>query len=117
MRVRYERPVNEFVMTFVGPVSRLRGAFVRPHDVELTIQPNGATERATIERVVHLGFEVRVELRLDDGHRLLAQATRAQADDLDLHDGQTVFVRPSRTRTFRRQEPSSASNAATASSP
>ncbi len=44
----YEHPANEFVMTFVGPVSRLRGEFVRPHDLELTLEPNGTTERAVV---------------------------------------------------------------------
>jgi sulfate transport system ATP-binding protein len=96
----YEHPANEFVMTFVGPVSRLRDEFVRPHDLELTLEPNGTTERATVERVVHLGFEVRVELLLADGAQLLAQATREQADELGLHDGQTLSVRPSATKTF-----------------
>jgi sulfate transport system ATP-binding protein len=90
----YEHPANEFVMTFVGPVARLGGEYVRPHDLELTLEPNGTTERATVERVVHLGFEVRVELRLVDGEEVYVQATRAQAEELDLSDGQTVYVRP-----------------------
>jgi sulfate/thiosulfate transport system ATP-binding protein len=98
----YEHPANEFVMTFVGPVSRMGDGYVRPHDLELTLEPNGTTERATVERVVHLGFEVRVELVLGDGKRLLAQATRGQADELGLHDGQTLFVRPAVTKTFAR---------------
>lgn len=89
----YEHPANEFVMTFVGPVSRLGGEYVRPHDLELTLEPNGTTERATVERVVHLGFEVRVELRLEGGDEVYVQATRAQAEQLDLSDGQTVYVR------------------------
>ena len=55
-------PANEFVMTFVGQANRLGDAFVRPHDLELTLEPNGATREAMVERVVHLGFEVRVEL-------------------------------------------------------
>jgi sulfate/thiosulfate transport system ATP-binding protein len=96
----YEHPANEFVMTFVGPVSRLHDEFVRPHDLELTLEPNGTIERARVERVVHLGFEVRVELLLPDGEPLLAQATREQADELGLHDGQTLYVRPSATKTF-----------------
>jgi sulfate/thiosulfate transport system ATP-binding protein len=91
----YEHPANEFVMTFVGPVARLGGEYVRPHDLELTLEPNGTTERATVERVVHLGFEVRVELRLADGEEVYVQATRAQAEELDLSNGQTVYVRPS----------------------
>jgi sulfate/thiosulfate transport system ATP-binding protein len=57
-------------------------------------------EEAMVERVVHLGFEVRAELVLDDGRRVSAQVTRDEADELDLHDGQTVFVRPSRTHVF-----------------
>ena len=73
---------------------------MRPHDLELTLQPNGTTEQATVERVVYLGFEVRVELELAGGEHVVAQATPAQADELGLHDGQTLFVRPSRTTSF-----------------
>ena len=41
--------------------------FVRPHDIELRLEPNGATTEAMVERIVHLGFEVRVELVRADG--------------------------------------------------
>ena len=60
----YEHPANEFVMSFIGPVNRLGEAFIRPHDIEVRVEPNGSTTEAMIERVVHLGFEVRVELVL-----------------------------------------------------
>jgi sulfate transport system ATP-binding protein len=96
----YEHPANEFVMSFVGPVNRLGDGFVRPHDVEVRLEPNGSTSRATVERVVYLGFEVRVELVLQDGERLWAQVTRGEADALGLASGSTVFVRPSNTRVF-----------------
>jgi sulfate transport system ATP-binding protein len=86
-------------MTFVGAVSRLGDEYVRPHDLELTLEPNGTTESATVQRVVYLGFEVRAELELANGGQVVAQATPAQADELGLHDGQTLFVRPSRTTT------------------
>ncbi len=99
-RELYEQPANEFVMSFVGPVNRLGDGWVRPHDVELRLEPNGATKEAMIERVLHLGFEVRVELVLQDGHRLVAQVTRDDAEQLELHEGQIVFVRPSRERVF-----------------
>ena len=67
----YEHPVNEFVMSFVGPVNRLRNdRFVRPHDIELRAEPNGITSEATVLRLVHLGFEVRVELEKEDGEAL-----------------------------------------------
>src|SRR5437870_13232282 len=55
----YERPANEFVMEFVGAVNRLGDAFVRPHDIELSLEPNGTTKEAMVVRLVHLGFEVR----------------------------------------------------------
>ena len=96
----YEHPANEFVMSFVGPVNRLGDGFVRPHDIEVRLEPNGSTTRAAVERVVHLGFEVRIELALAGGERLWAQVTRDQADDLALASGSVVFVRPSHTRVF-----------------
>src|SRR5205814_4735430 len=40
-RTLYDDPANEFVMSFVGPVNRLDGACVPPHDVELRHEPNG----------------------------------------------------------------------------
>jgi sulfate transport system ATP-binding protein len=96
----YEHPTNEFVMTFIGPVSRLGDGFVRPHDIEIGLQPNGATRSAQVTRIVHLGFEVRVELVLPDGERLWAQTTRKDVEALALDEGLNVFVRPSRTHTF-----------------
>jgi sulfate/thiosulfate transport system ATP-binding protein len=96
----YEHPANEFVMSFVGPVNRLGDAFVRPHDLELQLVPNGTTAEGMVERVVHLGFEVRVELVLDDGRHASAQLTRDEVEELELRDGQIVFVRPRRSTTF-----------------
>jgi sulfate/thiosulfate transport system ATP-binding protein len=96
----YDAPANEFVMSFVGPVNRLGDAFVRPHDVELLSEPNGETREAIVERLVHLGFEVRVELVRDNGAHLSAQLTREQADELELDPGQIVHVRPTRETVF-----------------
>jgi sulfate transport system ATP-binding protein len=96
----YEHPSNAFVMGFVGPVTRLGDSFIRPHDVELRLEPNGTTSEAMIERLVHLGFEVRVDLVLQDGQRLLAQVSREDAEQLELHQGQIIFARPSRVRVF-----------------
>src|SRR4051795_99426 len=68
-RELYDEPANAFVMSFVGPVNRLGDAWVRPHDVEVSHLPNGSTREALVERLVHLGFEVRVDLVRDDGER------------------------------------------------
>ena len=99
-RELYDHPANEFVMSFVGPVNRLGDTFIRPHDVEVLLEPNGATQEAMVERLVHLGFEVRVELLRDDGTQLSAQITREQAEVLELDPGQIVYVRPIRQKTF-----------------
>jgi sulfate transport system ATP-binding protein len=96
----YERPVNQFVMTFIGPVNRLDDTFVRPHDIELRAAPNGVTSRARVERLIYLGFEVRVELEREDGEHLYAQVTRNVADDLGLEEGGDVFVIPTNARSF-----------------
>jgi sulfate transport system ATP-binding protein len=96
----YEEPANEFVMSFVGEVSRLGDHLVRPHDIEVLMHPNGQTEEAMVERIVGLGFEVRVELALADGGEIWAQLTREQAEQLELREKQIVYVRPERTKTF-----------------
>ena len=100
-RELYDRPANEFVMSFVGPVNRLGDAFIRPHDVELLLEPNGSTQEAMVQRLVHLGFEVRVELVRDDGEVLSAQLTREQVEALELLPGQIVYVRPTRQTVFQ----------------
>jgi sulfate transport system ATP-binding protein len=88
----YERPANEFVMSFIGPVSHFGEELVRPHDIDVRREPNGSAERATVERVVHLGFEVRADLALDDGREVWVQMTRDEAQALDLQEGTQVFV-------------------------
>ncbi|HEX9379525.1 MAG TPA: TOBE-like domain-containing protein [Gaiellaceae bacterium] len=99
-RELYDNPANEFVMSFVGPVNRLGDTFIRPHDVELLLEPNGSTQEAMVQRLVHLGFEVRVELVRDDGESMSAQLTREQVEALELQHGQIVYVRPTRQTVF-----------------
>ncbi|HEX3910251.1 MAG TPA: sulfate ABC transporter ATP-binding protein [Solirubrobacteraceae bacterium] len=102
-RELYETPSNEFVMSFIGPVNRIGDAFVRPHDVQILAENDGNATEALIKRVVHLGFEVRVELTLPDGRDIWAQVTRANAQELELHEGQILPVRLPRPRVFQPQ--------------
>jgi sulfate transport system ATP-binding protein len=99
-QVLYEQPANEFVMSFIGPVNRLGESFIRPHDIDLSLEPNGSSQEAMIERVVHLGFEVRVEFTLPDGSQAWAQVTREQAQELELQPKQIVYVRHARSKIF-----------------
>ncbi len=90
----YDKPASEFVMGFLGPVSEIEGRLVRPHDVTVLLAPSEDAIEAMVSRVVHLGFEVRVELELPEGELARAQLTRAQADELEISSGDIVYVRP-----------------------
>lgn len=96
----YEQPRNEFVMSFVGPVSRIGDALLRPHDIQLLDDREGASDEALVRRIVHLGFEVRVELTLHDGSEVWAQVSRDLAEQLELREGQIVSVRMPAGRVF-----------------
>jgi sulfate transport system ATP-binding protein len=105
----YDTPANAFVMSFLGAVSSLNGSLVRPHDIRVGRNPEMAIAssddfvqatgvvRATIDRIVMLGFEVRVELTSAADHTpFTAQITRGDAEALGLTEGDTVYVRATR---------------------
>jgi sulfate/thiosulfate transport system ATP-binding protein len=96
----YEHPANEFVMTFIGAVNRLGDSFVRPHDVEIHLTPNGHSQEAIVKRVLYLGFEVRVELALRDGQELWAQVSRNDIEGLKLVPGQAIHITATREKVF-----------------
>jgi sulfate/thiosulfate transport system ATP-binding protein len=89
----YDQPVNDFVMNFLGPVTKLGGAAVRPHDIEILTGHEPASVPATVVRLVRLGFEVRVDA-VADGQDVWVQVSRGEADRLDLAPGSEVFLRP-----------------------
>ena len=94
----YEEPANDFVMSFLGPVTKLGDRLVRPHDLDLRKEPDASTVEATVVRVLRLGFEVRVEVVVD-GVDVWVQLTREQVDGLNLTPGSVVHVGPAqRTR-------------------
>jgi sulfate transport system ATP-binding protein len=88
----YERPASDFVMSFLGPTTRVGGVLVRPHDVEVLTDPEPGTVPAIVQRVVRLGFEVRIDL-LVDGEPTWAQITRDQARRLAVRHGDAVHLR------------------------
>jgi sulfate transport system ATP-binding protein len=88
----YDKPANEFVMEFLGPITRLGGHLVRPHDVDITTERADGSVEAQVTRLQRIGFEVRAELRAGD-EDLWAQLTRGQAEHLELAEGSRVWVR------------------------
>jgi len=117
----YDAPANAFVMSFLGAVSSLNGALVRPHDIRVGRSAEMAVGgglgdsapsdvlRAVVARVVVLGFEVRVELtNAETKEPFIAQITRGDAEALTLAEGDTVYVRATRVPPLRDEAPVSA---------
>src|SRR5918994_1476239 len=102
----YDEPASQFVMSFVGPVTKVGGRLVRPHDIQILTDAGEASEQAVLTRIVRLGFEVRVELLPPEGDILTAQLSRTEADQLELVEGQIVHIRVDPTGA--RREPASA---------
>ena len=109
----YEQPANEFVMSFVGEVNRLGDDFVRPHDMEVVLDPDDRTQEGLVQRIVTLGFEVRVELVLSDGTEVWAQLTRNELQRLELREGQIAYLRPVQAKSFSGESPSNPQGAST----
>jgi sulfate transport system ATP-binding protein len=113
----YENPANEFVMSFVGEVNRLGDAFVRPHDMEVVLDPDDQTQEGLVQRIVALGFEIRVEFVLGDGTEVWAQLTRSELQRLELREGQIAYLRPVQAKSFNGSPPSNTDGASTPQRP
>ena len=109
----YEQPANEFVMSFVGEVNRLGDQFVRPHDMEIVPDRDTGTTEGMVQRIVALGFEIRVELVLADGTEVWAQLTRGELERLELREGQIAYLRPAQAKSFNGGSPSDPQGAST----
>jgi sulfate/thiosulfate transport system ATP-binding protein len=94
----YEHPATEFVMSFVGRVNRIGDAYIRPHEVVICDLDRPGCLPATIERVVILGFDNRIELNLPNGERVWAQLTRDEVARMHLATGQVIGVDLSQSR-------------------
>jgi sulfate/thiosulfate transport system ATP-binding protein len=93
----YDEPANDFVMSFLGPVTTLAGQLIRPHEIELreTDDRAGAV-RGTVTRMVRVGFEVRLTVRALDGSDVLIVLTRAGARAIGVGEGSEVWCTPER---------------------
>ncbi len=112
----YDHPASAFVMSFIGPVNVLPSSakifqssgfisahpetFLRPQDIIIETVANGTTAQATVSRVIHLGWEIQVELTLDDGQMMTAHLTRDRFDELKLEPQEKVYVKPKDAKSF-----------------
>jgi sulfate/thiosulfate transport system ATP-binding protein len=112
----YDNPASPFVMSFIGPVNVLPSTapifrqvgyqpdssevFLRPHDVIVELTPDRDSVPATVHRVIHLGWEIQVEITLEDGQTFTVHLGREQFDRLQLRSGQQVYVKPKEAKSF-----------------
>ncbi|WP_148574046.1 sulfate/molybdate ABC transporter ATP-binding protein [Nocardioides caldifontis] len=91
----YDRPANDFVMSFLGPVTTLGGQLVRPHDIDLSDDDKVAgSVPGVITRMVRIGFEVRLHVRTDTDPDVHVTMTRTHARGLET--GAKVWLVPTK---------------------
>jgi sulfate transport system ATP-binding protein len=89
----YDRPANEFVMGFLGPITQLGDSMVRPHDIHLGLVRQPGAHEAVVDRLTSLGFETRIVANpTDGGEPVKVQLTRNQIHELDLKVGTKVYL-------------------------
>ena len=91
----YDEPANDFVMDFLGEVTQLGAVRLRPHDIEIALNPDLAgSTAADILRLTRVGFEVRLVAGTEDGQEVSVVTTRTHARALGLEEGMRVWITP-----------------------
>jgi sulfate transport system ATP-binding protein len=125
----FHNPRTEFVMNFLGQVNLFGGrvedgkvlfstlsmdsprhaqlpnqpvkVFVRPHEFEVSVQPNGQINlQATVSRVHSAGPNARLQLVAESGESLSVELSQERFRDLNIHAGSQVFLTPRDVKVF-----------------
>ena len=113
----YDQPATPFVMGFIGAVNVLPAGvlgvaggaeqhsadtqlFVRPHDVEVFVDPQPDTVAVELRRLSHLGRDLQAELVMADGRVITAQIPREQMAFNSVSPGSRLHVRSRDARAF-----------------
>jgi sulfate/thiosulfate transport system ATP-binding protein len=108
----YDSPANDFVMGFLGPVTRLRGQLIRPHDIDVLVGDNVSDAvPGEVVRLLRVGFEVRLTVRPlsakgtteiaapGEEDDVTVVLTRSHARELGLDVGSKVWLSANRGAT------------------
>ena len=94
----YDAPASDFVMSFLGPVTTLAGRLIRPHDLDVRTEPFPDAYAGRIVELLRVGFEVRLDIALDDtaaqSTPVHVTQTRAEAAAKGLATGDRIWLRP-----------------------
>lgn len=131
----YEHPANPFVYRFLGDVNVFHGraseeqtvqersegpsvglpdtveehevTFVRPHDLELNRSRTSPDQfEATVRYVLTAGSRVRLELIVQGSAQTIeVELTKERYRELDLREGEFVFVHPKHRQVFKISQP------------
>jgi len=96
----YDEPASDFVMGFLGDVTRLNGVNLRPHDIEISTLPGLAGASAGyVTRLLRVGFEVRATVMTEEGDEVTVQLTRTHARAIGLDNDVKVWLTPANGAT------------------
>jgi sulfate transport system ATP-binding protein len=107
----YDAPANDFVMSFLGPVTQLDGRLIRPHDIDVkTTDELLGSLPGEVVRMLRVGFEVRLTVRPlggsggevaapDERDDVTVVLTRSHARELGLDVGSRVWLSANRGAT------------------
>lgn len=92
----YDHPANDFVFGFIGEVTQLGDWRVRPHDVQISREPQDGALPGRITRWNRVGFEVRFDVVFDVAElpAVNVQMTRTEVTALGLTPDAEVWVSP-----------------------
>ncbi len=93
----YDAPANQFVMGFLGEVTVLDGALIRPHDIVVHAGPRPQAVAGVVERYQRIGFEVRLTVRPEtrpSAPEVVVTLTKTVAGALGLREGGRVWLEP-----------------------
>ncbi len=131
----YEHPATPFVYQFLGDVNVFHGrvaqeqlahgsvgaeavlpsdvpdehevTFVRPHDLEVNrSRTNSSQLEANVRHVLAAGSRVRIELSTQESAQVIeVELTKERYRELNLREGEVVFVHPRHRRVFKLPRP------------
>jgi len=81
-------------MGFLGEVTRLGELQIRPHDIDVSLNPEPGSTQGTVTRLLRVGFEVRGTVTTGTGEEVTVTMTRTHARTVGLEQGATVFLTP-----------------------